>query len=110
MKAIKITYLNETNLNIELDILALISVLRNPNYANYPVAIYSIAGPYRSGKSFLQNLLIHYIQSSQVCIIPLIYTWLFFNAKTSRSSQFDLFGVLYFTLANRVVLSLLIFF
>ena len=61
--------MSQMDLKIELNMFALMSVLRNPKYANYPVAIYSIAGPYRSGKSFLQNLLIQYIQASQVCNI-----------------------------------------
>ena len=67
MKPVKITYVCEKDSKIKLDITALMIVLRNPKYAIYPVAIYSIAGPYRSGKSFLQNLLIQYIQEHQVC-------------------------------------------
>ena len=69
MKAIEIAKINEKDLKVEFDMIALINVLGNPKYENYPVAIYSIAGPCRSGKSFLQNLLMHYIQTSQVCNI-----------------------------------------
>ena len=67
MKLVEITYVCKKDSKIKLNITALMFILRNPKYAIYPVAIYSIAGPLRSGKSFLQNLLIQYIQKHQVC-------------------------------------------
>ena len=43
----------EHGTNVEFDLEALKKVLKNPKYEHYPVAIYSIIGPFRSGKSFL---------------------------------------------------------
>lgn len=64
MQSIKITRNNGSN--TELDLIALMKILRNPDYADYPIALYSISGPFRSGKSFLLSLLVHYIHNFQV--------------------------------------------
>ncbi|CAK8681927.1 unnamed protein product [Clavelina lepadiformis] len=65
------TYLNKTeainitkreNGKINLDKNALGEVLGNPKVKKYPVAIYSVAGPFRTGKSFLLNLFVRYLQ------------------------------------------------
>jgi len=53
---------------VVIDIEALHKVLNNPKYADYPVAVYSIIGSFRSGKSFLLNNWIHYIKSQTVSI------------------------------------------
>ena len=47
---------------IILDEKALKSVLKNDKWSNCLVAVYSIAGPYRSGKSFLLSLLYRYLK------------------------------------------------
>ena len=69
MQTIKITRQSMDGSKVELDIVALMKVLRNPQYVDYYVAICSVIGPFRTGKSFLLNLLIHHIQSYQVCEI-----------------------------------------
>ena len=53
---------------IELDVTALREVLRNPAHADLPVAIYSVAGNFRSGKSFFLNAFLHYLNSFKVTI------------------------------------------
>ena len=45
-----------------IDVDALNEVLGNPEYKDHYVAIYTIAGPTRTGKSFLLSLLWHYLQ------------------------------------------------
>ena len=58
----KITKESEDSSEISIDIEALEKILNNPNYKDHLVAICTIAGPFRSGKSFLLNLLISYIR------------------------------------------------
>ncbi|CAK8681919.1 unnamed protein product [Clavelina lepadiformis] len=41
-------------------------VLGNPNVAKYPVAVYSVAGPFRTGKSFLFNLFVRYLEGKSL--------------------------------------------
>jgi len=67
-KATKITKTIKTKngTQVEIDVKALQSVLKNPKYADYPVAVYSIIGPYRSGKSFLLSCWANFVQSFQV--------------------------------------------
>ena len=48
-----------------VDLKALDSVLGNPEYKDYYAAIYTIAGPTRSGKSFLLNLLWSFLQRNR---------------------------------------------
>jgi len=47
---------------------ALDKVLNNPRYAKYPVAVYTIIGPYRGGKSFLLNCWMEFISGLKVSI------------------------------------------
>ena len=47
-----------------IDMEALGKVLNNPEYKDHLVAIYSVAGPFRSGKSFLINLLLSRIRQN----------------------------------------------
>ena len=51
---------------VALDEEALRKVLKNPKYAKYRVAVYTIIGPYRSGKSFMLNVWITFIRRSLV--------------------------------------------
>ncbi|XP_076810317.1 atlastin-2-like [Clavelina lepadiformis] len=59
-EAINIT--KRENGKINLDKNALEKVLGNEKVAEYPVAIYSVAGPFRTGKSFLLNLFVRYFE------------------------------------------------
>ncbi|CAK8681920.1 unnamed protein product [Clavelina lepadiformis] len=59
-EAINIT--KRENGKINLDKNALKEVLGNEKVAEYPVAIYSVAGPFRTGKSFLLNLFVRYLE------------------------------------------------
>ena len=54
-KTTKITKETQTEqgVKIEIDAKALKKVLTNPMYKDFPVAVYSVIGPFRSGKSFL---------------------------------------------------------
>ncbi|XP_076810313.1 atlastin-1-like [Clavelina lepadiformis] len=45
---------------------ALERVLGNPTVAKYPVAVYSVAGPFRTGKSFLFNLFVRYLEGKSL--------------------------------------------
>ena len=59
------TQLSQTGETIlQIDVKAVNEVLGNPEYQDHYVAIYTIAGPSRSGKSFLLSLLYHYLKSS----------------------------------------------
>ena len=48
-----------------VDINAVKSVLGNPEYKDYYAAVYTIAGPTRTGKSFLFSLLSSFLDSGQ---------------------------------------------
>jgi len=52
----------ENDIKIEIDVKALMKVLKQPQYAKYPVAVYSIIGPFRSGKSFLLSCWTHFVK------------------------------------------------
>ena len=41
-------------------------------YENYLVAVYTVSGPFRTGKSFLQNLLVRYLKSLQLAQVKTI--------------------------------------
>ena len=47
---------------LEIDVKVINEVLGNPKYKDHYVAIYTIAGPTRTEKSFLLSLLWHYLQ------------------------------------------------
>ena len=47
---------------IIIDVDRLKFVLLNPEYKEYLVSVFAIAGPFRSGKSFFQNLLGSYLR------------------------------------------------
>ena len=51
---------------IAIDVNKLKEVLKNPKYADYPVAIYTVTGPFNTGKSFLLNLWIPFINRFMV--------------------------------------------
>ena len=55
---------NNGEKNFIVDISAVKDVLGNPQYENHYAAIYTIAGPSRTGKSFLLNLLWNFLQKS----------------------------------------------
>ena len=41
-------------------------------YDNYLVAVYAVSGPFRSGKSFLQNLLVCYLKGVQLAQVGMV--------------------------------------
>ena len=47
---------------LQVDLEAVNEVFGNPSYKEYHVAVYTIAGPSRTGKSFLLSLLFHYLK------------------------------------------------
>ena len=51
---------------IEIDMKALQQVLKNPKYEHYPVAVYSVIGPFRTGKSFLLSCWTHFVHCFKV--------------------------------------------
>ncbi|XP_076810072.1 atlastin-3-like [Clavelina lepadiformis] len=59
-EAINITKRENGKINLDKSVLE--KVLGNPKVAKYPVAIYSVAGPFRTGKSFLLNLFVRYLE------------------------------------------------
>ena len=61
------------NGEIELDFEKLKNILRNPDFENHHVALLSILGPYRSGKSFLLSLLKHFHHNRQQQVSSLLY-------------------------------------
>ena len=48
---------------------AIKSVFNQQNYSHLPVALYSISGKRRGGKSFLLHLFMHYIEQNGVSIL-----------------------------------------
>ena len=54
---------------IIIDTDKLIYVFLNPKYEDCLVAVFAIAGPFRSGKSFLQNLLGSYLRRRVVSFL-----------------------------------------
>ena len=57
---------NAGNEILQVDMEAVRMVLGNPTYNDYYVAIYTIAGPSRSGKSFLLSLFWQFLQRNKV--------------------------------------------
>ena len=51
---------------ITIDVKILRKIFLNPKYEDRLVAVYAIAGPFRSGKSFLLNLLIPHLRRLEV--------------------------------------------
>lgn len=51
---------------IQVKVDALKEVLCHPDAVNIPVAIYSIAGPFGTGKSFLLNCFLHLLHQQSV--------------------------------------------
>ena len=43
-------------------------------YKNYLAAVYTVSGPFRTGKSFLQNLLVRYLKSLQLAQVNVTST------------------------------------
>ena len=60
------------SVKVVIDVDKLRYVFLNPEYKDHLVAVYAIAGPFRSGKSFLQNLLGSYLRRMEV---SLSYMW-----------------------------------
>ena len=56
-------------LEFEVDIQALKNVFNQPEVADNPIALYSIAGKRRGGKSFLLNLLLYYDAAGKVSLL-----------------------------------------
>ena len=56
-------------LEFEVDIKALKNVFNQPEVADNPIALYSIAGKRRGGKSFLLNLLLYYDAAGKVNLL-----------------------------------------
>ena len=52
----------ETKLTLDIDMLKEIF----GKYENYLVAVYTVTGPFRTGKSFLQNLFVRYLKNLQL--------------------------------------------
>ena len=66
-KVVKIT--KETpgtngNTKVALDVALLKKIFYK--YENYLVAVYTVSGPFRTGKSFLQTLLVRYLKNVQL--------------------------------------------
>ncbi|CAK8689021.1 unnamed protein product [Clavelina lepadiformis] len=59
---IKITRKDNEPDEIKLDEEALAEVFQHKDVANLPIVLYSVVGPYRSGKSFLLNLFLRFMK------------------------------------------------
>lgn len=66
-KAVRIIWFNEQTMKLNLDKRALDSVLKHSDAKNLPVAILSIAGAFRKGKSFLLSFCLRYLQYLVSC-------------------------------------------
>ena len=64
----KETRLKDGTVKVVIDVDKLEYVFLDPKYKDHLVAVYAIAGPYRSGKSFLQNLLGSYLRHMEVIL------------------------------------------
>ena len=65
-----------------LNIAALESILLEPSIADKPVAVVSITGAFRKGKSFMLNFFLRYLSS----IVRWLIDWLINNLQESSSS------------------------
>ena len=54
------------SVKVVIDVDKLKYVFLDPKFKDHLVAVYAIAGPFRSGKSFLQNLLGSYLRRLEV--------------------------------------------
>lgn len=62
MEIVQLTTIDDgDDSKIQLDVNALFKVFRDSNCADLPVAVYSVAGPFRTGKSFLLDLFVQQI-------------------------------------------------
>lgn len=65
-KPVPIVFVNESH-QFELDEAAITSILMQNDVANVPVAVISVAGAFRKGKSFLLNFLLRFLEADEVC-------------------------------------------
>lgn len=72
-------------MELELNEVALEKILMDENLRDKPVAVISINGKYREGKSFLLNLLLHYLERKVISTNNRIeYTKKFAIISTSK--------------------------
>jgi atlastin 3 len=62
-RPLQIVSVNSEKKEFELDVEALSSILLHPDVKDKPVAIVSIAGDFRKGKSFLLNFFLRYLKN-----------------------------------------------
>ena len=63
---------SENGPKVTLDVLLLKQIFCK--YKNYLAAVYTVSGPFRTGKSFLQNLLVRYLKSLQLAQVHVTST------------------------------------
>ena len=73
-KVVKITKetSSENGPKVTLDVSLLKKIFYK--YKNYLAAVYTVSGPFRTGKSFLQNLLVRYLKSLQLAQVHVTST------------------------------------